>query len=164
MHDIKNFDLSVIYTREDGSFVVNQGMYHVPNEGEWTELYTQVEQYAVEHPEVVMPEPEPTFETEQEPQTQEEVIDMYKRYVQRALDAFAQTRGYDDIHTAASYKDSSDAQFKLEGEYCYELRTVTWRACWTILDQVLDGEIEQPTKEELIAMLPVGSAKWPDEE
>lgn len=57
MFDINNFDVSVIYTRADGSYVINQGTYHVPDLGEWKELYKQVHQYAQEHPEVVQPEP-----------------------------------------------------------------------------------------------------------
>ncbi|MBQ4132786.1 MAG: hypothetical protein IJD04_03505 [Desulfovibrionaceae bacterium] len=57
--DIVNFDLSVIYTRPDGSYVINQGMYHVPNEGEYAELWVQVDAYARAHPELVQPEPVP---------------------------------------------------------------------------------------------------------
>lgn len=63
--NISNFDLSIIYTRTDGSFVINQGLYHVPNEGDYTDLWLQVDAYAKEHPEFVMPEPgepEPTFD------------------------------------------------------------------------------------------------------
>lgn len=63
--DIKDFDLSVIYTRPDGSFLLNQGSYHVPNEGEWAALWALVDVYAKEHPEVVLAEPtppEPTLE------------------------------------------------------------------------------------------------------
>lgn len=63
--DIFNFDLSLIYRRSDGSYVVNQGLYHVPNEGEWTDLWEQVDVYAKEHPKVVQAEPmppEPTFD------------------------------------------------------------------------------------------------------
>jgi biopolymer transport protein ExbD len=60
------FDLSLIYTRPDGSYVINKGMYHVPNEGEWAELWAQVGAYAKEHPEVVMPEPTPEELAERE--------------------------------------------------------------------------------------------------
>ena len=158
MNDINNFDVSVVYRRKDGSFVVNNGMYHVPNEGEWADLYSQICDYVNNNPEVVREEEE----IEEQP-SQDTIIENYKRYVQNALDTFARTRGYDDIHTAASYKDSLDPQFKLEGEYCYNLRTDTWRQCWNILDDVLNGKMEQPTEEELIEILPVGSAKWPDE-
>lgn len=63
--NIRNFDTTIIYTRPDGSYIVNKGLYHVPNEGEWADLWEQVDAYAKEHPEVVKPEPgepEPTFD------------------------------------------------------------------------------------------------------
>lgn len=61
-----NFDLSVIYTRPDGSYVINQGLHHVPNEGEWADLWAQVDAYAKEHPEVVQAEPTPPEPTPEE--------------------------------------------------------------------------------------------------
>ena len=44
------FDLSVIYLRPDGSYVVNGGLYHAPNEGDHVELWAQVDEYAKAHP------------------------------------------------------------------------------------------------------------------
>jgi hypothetical protein len=63
---LENFDLSVIYVREDGSYVINRGLYHVPNEGDWAELWKEVNTYAKEHPELIQAEPQleeyvPTF-------------------------------------------------------------------------------------------------------
>ena len=46
---MKNFDLSKIYTRSDGSYVINDGLYHVPNEGEWEELHAVVTAYVKEN-------------------------------------------------------------------------------------------------------------------
>lgn len=83
--------------------------------------------------------------------------------VQTALDAFAQTRGYDGIMSACSYANSTDAQFKLEADYCITLRDETWRMGYAIVADVKAGLRPIPTMEELIAELPVGSAKWPDE-
>lgn len=53
--------------RADGSYIYDRdGMpYHVPNEGEWADLWEQVDAYAREHPEEVQVEPappEPTLE------------------------------------------------------------------------------------------------------
>lgn len=62
---MENHNLSIIYIREDGSYVIDNGMYHVPNEGNWSYLWERVDAYAKEHPEVVKPEPkepEPTIE------------------------------------------------------------------------------------------------------
>ena len=64
---ISNFDFSIIYKRHDGSYVINHGLYHVPNEGEWADLWAQIDAYTKKHPEVVKPEPgepEPTLEEE----------------------------------------------------------------------------------------------------
>ena len=63
--EFKDLDLSIIYTRDDGSYVVNNGLYHVPNEGRWSDMWEQVKKYAEDHSEVVRPEPtepEPTAE------------------------------------------------------------------------------------------------------
>lgn len=59
------FDLSTVFIRSDGSFVVNHGMYHVPNLGEWKDLWEEINEYVKEHPEVVTDEPstpEPTLD------------------------------------------------------------------------------------------------------
>lgn len=103
--------------------------------------------------------PEPTQE-ELEAQMQATMTDA----VQHALDAFAKTRGYDGIMSACSYSNSTDAQFKLEADYCIQLRDTTWRMGYAILAEVKAGTRPIPSVEELIAELPVGSAKWPDEE
>lgn len=50
---IEEFDVSTILVRDDGSYVVNGGLYHVPNEGEFADLWQAIDAYAVEHPEVV---------------------------------------------------------------------------------------------------------------
>lgn len=103
--------------------------------------------------------PQPTPE-EIEAQLQKQMTDA----VQYALDAFAKTRGYDGIMSACSYSNSTDAQFKLEADYCIQLRDTTWRMGYAILAEVKADNRPVPTVEELIAELPVGSAKWPDEQ
>ena len=96
--------------------------------------------------------------------TPEEVQKQMTDAVQAALDNFAKTRGYDGIMSACSYSNSTDAQFKLEADYCIQLRDTTWRMGYAILAEVKAGNRPIPSVEELIAELPVGSAKWPDEE
>ena len=153
--DITDLDLSVIYTREDGSYLANQGLFHIPPD--WTELWEQVDAYAKAHPEVVFPEP---VEPEQEP-TPEEIIERYTQNIQQALDDFAKTRKYDGIMSACSYAESTDPIFAAEATYCIQLRDTTWRQAYTIMDEVLAGTRPLMTIEELIAELPVGSAEWP---
>ena len=96
--------------------------------------------------------------------TPEEIQKKMTDAVQVALDSFAKTRGYDGIMSACSYSNSTDAQFKLEADYCIQLRDTTWRMGYAILAEVKAGTRPIPSVEELIAELPVGSAKWPDEE
>ena len=107
---------------------------------------------------VIVGIPEPTLE-ELEARLQKQMTDA----VQYALDAFAKTRGYDGIMSACSYSNSTDAQFKLEADYCIALRDTTWRMGYAILAEVKAGSRPIPSVEELIAELPIGSAKWPDE-
>lgn len=94
--------------------------------------------------------PEPTPEEQQEAM-KKQLTDA----VQARLDAFAQTRGYDGIMSAASYATSTDAVFKAEGERAVALRDATWRQCYTIMADVLAGNRQVPTAEELFAELPV---------
>lgn len=89
--------------------------------------------------------------------------DKYSNIVQQALNNFANTRLYDDIFTACSYANSTNEKFKQEAEYCIKLRDDTWAMCYQILDDVVDGKRDIPSEEELLAELPVGSAKWPNE-
>lgn len=50
-------DFSVVYEREDGSYVIDGGLYHVPNEGEYADLWDEVHRHVTEHPEAVQQEP-----------------------------------------------------------------------------------------------------------
>lgn len=52
-------DLNVVYRREDGSYVIDGGLYHVPNEGEYAGLWDYVNTYVNEHPESLSGETEP---------------------------------------------------------------------------------------------------------
>lgn len=154
--EFTELDLSIIYTRADGSYIVNQDMFHIPPE--WTELWEQVDVYAKEHPEVVFPEP-----VEEEPvETPEQIIENYTQMIQMALDLFAQTRHYDGIMSACSYAESTDPIFKAEALYCIQLRDTTWRQAYIVMDAVLAGTRPLMTIEELIAELPIGSAQWPE--
>lgn len=93
--------------------------------------------------------PEPT-EEEKQTAIQAELTDA----VQRRLDEFAQTRGYDGIMSAATYATSAIERFRREGERAVTLRDNTWAACYAILADVLAGERPVPTLEELVAELP----------
>ena len=74
--------------------------------------------------------------------------------VQAHMDTTAQTRNYDNIHTACSYVNSTDEIFAAEGKACLEWRDAVWRKCYDILAEVKAEHRDIPTVEELIAELP----------
>lgn len=87
--------------------------------------------------------------------TEKEIQKMLTDGVQAYMDKKAQERGYDNIHTACSYANSTDEVFKAEGIACLAWRDSVWRKCYTILDEVKAGKRAIPTLKEVIAELPV---------
>lgn len=61
---------------------------------------------------------------------------------QRRLDAFAQTRKYDNMLTLCTYATSSNAAFAAEGQYGVHARDITWAKLFEIL-----AEIEAATRQ-----------------
>ena len=88
-------------------------------------------------------------------EVQAEVQAEFTNTVQARLDAFAQTRGYDNIMSACSYFGSANPRFKAEADRAITLRDTTWARCYEILAEVLAGARETPTLEALFAELPV---------
>lgn len=89
--------------------------------------------------------------------------DLQKQFtnaIQNHLDAFAQTRNYDNILSAATYATSAIPKFKAEGQYAVEARDATWTKGYEILGEVLAGERPMPSLEEVFADLP--PLAWPD--
>lgn len=75
--------------------------------------------------------------------------------VQDFMDKTVQERNYDNIHTACTYANSTDAKFAAEGKACVIWRDKVWRVCYDILNAILSGaRTNIPTAEELIAELP----------
>lgn len=62
-------------------------------------------------------------------------------------------KDYDNIFTACSYANSTDAKFRAEGETCVAWRDRVWRYCYNVLDEVMAGRRSIPTVEELLAEL-----------
>ena len=104
-----------------------------------------------------IPEPEP--EPIPEPQTPEQIIAQYTAGVQQHLDAFARTRNYDGILSAATYATSTVPKFAAEGQYAVETRDATWAKSYEVMAEVEAGTRPMPTLEELIAELP--ALVWP---
>ena len=98
--------------------------------------------------------------------TEEEKItalkDDYERTVEMWLSDFAATRGY-KVSNMGAYALSEHPIYSVEAKYFVQLQCDTWDACYNVLNAVLAGEREIPTKEELYAELPLSTAQWPIE-
>jgi hypothetical protein len=79
--------------------------------------------------------------------------------IQARLDAFAQTRNYDNILSAASYATSQNPVFSVEGQYAVIARDNTWARAYEILAEFESGERKMPMEEELFKLLP--ALEWP---
>ena len=55
------------------------------------------------------------------------------------LDAFAQTRMYDNILSACTYATSSIPKFQQEGQRCVDLRDATWTKLYEIFNEITAG-------------------------
>ena len=93
------------------------------------------------------------------PPSPQEIIAQYTTAVQRRLDTFFQSRGYDGILSAATYATSSVLKFQAEGQYAVEARDATWAKCYEILAAVEGGTSPMPTEAELLSELP--ALVWP---
>lgn len=82
-----------------------------------------------------------------------------QQYFEDAIEAYmtsvVQTRNYRDIHTAASYVNSTNEKFAKEGAACNKWRDDVWDKCYAILGDVENGLRPIPTLEEVIAELPL---------
>lgn len=75
--------------------------------------------------------------------------------VQKILDAFAQTKDYDDIKSVATYVNSSILAFSTEAATAISLRDQCWNNLNTYLIDVQAGTTPVPTKQsEILAVLP----------
>ena len=88
------------------------------------------------------------------PPTAEELQYNFSQVIQSRLDALAQSRGYDNIVSVCSYKDSPNPKFKAEADRAILLRDTTWTKCYEILNDVVDGKREIPTLDEILSELP----------
>lgn len=164
MFNLNDFDLSVIYLREDGSYVVDKGLYHVPNEGDWVELWKQIDKYVEQHPDKV--QPEPTFEEQEAKRAAEEFASLtpeeqnaflqkqYTDLIQSILDVKAQSLGYDNCNSVCTYIDTGVQKFDDEGVAFRKWRSAVWAKGYELLAEVKSGVRAIPTSDELIQLLP----------
>lgn len=79
--------------------------------------------------------------------------------VQTRLDEKARERRYDSILSLCTYATSTVPKFAAEGQAGVQWRDDTWAACYALLEQFQNGEIEQPSFEDVLAALP--ELNWP---
>jgi hypothetical protein len=60
------------------------------------------------------------------------------------LNAFAMTRGYNNIVSACSYATSSNVKFRAEAQYCVDMRDETWSKFFEIVAEIESGDREVP--------------------
>lgn len=93
------------------------------------------------------------------PPTTEQIISIYVNAIQKRLDDFSKTRGYDGILSACTYATSTVPKFAGEGQYCVNARDSTWSASYVILADVEAGNRSMPTIDEIMSELP--DLAWP---
>lgn len=96
-------------------------------------------------------EPQPFVPREPTP---DEIKQMLIDGVQNWMDEVAMSRGYDGILSACSYIDTGVERFDIEGAQARRWRSQVWAYCYAYLDEVLAGNRNIPSLEELIEELP----------
>ena len=86
--------------------------------------------------------------------TNEQIISQYEFFAQTNLDEVAKFWGYDSLAIAASYANSTNAQFKADAEALIEWRDNYWAKAYTIEAGVLPA-----TAEAFVALLPAAPIK-----
>ena len=86
--------------------------------------------------------------------TEEEIQQYFEDAIELYMTKVVQTRNYRDIHTAASYVNSTNPTVAREGAACNKWRDDVWNKCYAILAEVKTGIRPIPTLEEVIAELP----------
>lgn len=62
-----------------------------------------------------------------------------KAAINKRLDDFAKTRDYDNIMTACSYFNSTDATYAAEAQTCIQARDQTWQKYYEIIAEIEAG-------------------------
>ena len=83
------------------------------------------------------------------------ITERVSQQVGQALDAFAKTRNYDDVKSAATYVNSAVPQFKAEAERVIALRDQSYASLYQFIQDVATGAKPVPkTYAEVQAILP----------
>lgn len=94
------------------------------------------------------------------PWSAEEIQAALTDAIQQHLDATARMHAYDGILSLCTYATSPSLRFAAEGQAGVEWRDACWLKGYEILAECQAGTRPVPTREELVAELPVFS--WPE--
>lgn len=122
------------YQQTESGFVI--GRLHIPTDPRNRHYAQMLREVEAGEAEIV-----PASTPEETPEALKAAI---VRETQGRLDAFAQTRNYDGILSAASYSDSTAPTFAAEGKRAVALRDATWSTLYAILDEVQAGTRTPP--------------------
>lgn len=103
---------AITQRRPDGSFLISNGLYHIPNEGEWVEQWAELNAQWETHPEQFeqLAEPEPVLPTLEEAKAAKLVeINMA---CQRALEALTPTYPERELTTFDKQEQEARAWLK----------------------------------------------------
>ena len=91
---------------------------------------------------------------------QKRIFDSLVCAIQLKLDKKAHERSYDNMLSLCSYATSTNPRFRADADLAVPWRDAMWEKGYEILDAVIAGERPIPTREELLAELPV--FEWPE--
>ena len=98
-----------------------------------------------------------TFETvtfaDTEPALYNALVESIKPEVQTRLDKFAQERGYDNMVSCITYRDSAVDQFRNDANRCITIRDNTWATLYAYLAEVQAGTKPVPKNRSYIMSL-----------
>lgn len=78
--------------------------------------------------------------------------------VQQSMDDKARDYGYDNLNSVVTYaEEPSVPKFQAEGQAFRAWRSLVWKECYVIMDEVNAGARDIPTEAELLAELAVSA-------
>ena len=67
------------------------------------------------------------------------IVEVLEQAVQKRLDDFAKTKGYENINSATTYINSTVDKYKDEATYAIAVRDSTWQALYDIIEDATAG-------------------------
>ncbi len=128
--------------------------------GNWVQAWEEIHRHEDDE-ESTKAEKDAAYLAELQAATLQKVVDEIKRRTQERLDAFAQTRDYNDAASCASYATSRKAQWAAEGQYIIDARDNTWEVLLQIFSDIQASLRSMPSGYgEIESELP--ALEWPN--